>query len=335
MTGTTVVLGWDGLDAQLVEEFGLADSFGEHVSPLETYANDVIDKPHTREVWPTIITGVGPDEHGIYAVTEDEGVKWSDPKIRMAARIGNYVVPEGLRTAIGRRLRSRGANVEWYDADYYDDQGLETVFDGRRALPIAVPNHRTQFDDDAGFMFDRGAVMSQWLDRDAEGWQPVDPDAQTTAENRMFAEAGSKIGLVEGALQRDHDLVFCWFGVVDTAGHVEPVAADPIQRRTYEFAAEQTERVRDALAPEDTLVCLSDHGLRDGEHTMDAVVASDTATIVDATDSVFDVKSTLEEHTPARPDDQTPPLRETVNRAGEAAAAGVVGDRLEGLGYVS
>ncbi|NLV14365.1 alkaline phosphatase family protein [Haloarcula argentinensis] len=331
---TTVVLGWDALDYKLLEEFGMTDAFGEHVAPLETFANDIIGEPHTREVWPSIITGESPTEHGIYAVEAGEGVKWSNPWIRLAAKAGNYCIPHGIRTEIGRRLRSEGAGVEKYHKDYYADRGLSTVFDGRRSLPIAVPNYWTDRDERLGYMFDRGAQMGEWLDRDDEGWQPASSDQQARVEEAMHSEAGQKLGQIEAALQREYDLIFAWFGFVDTFGHVEPVAANPVQRRGYEQAAEWTDRIKSQLDDDDTLVCVSDHGLRDGHHTMDATIASDDASVVEAADSVFDVRAAIDSVTPRRESVATPTVRETHSRAGQRAGADDIHGRLEDLGYV-
>jgi len=331
---TTVVLGWDGLDAQLVQEFGLSSAFGEYCSSLETFANDAIGKPHTREIWPTIITGLPPEKHGIQAATDEDPVKWSHPALQTAADVGRTVVPDRPRSQIGRWLRSQGAEVERYGPQYYKERGIPTVFDRRRSSTIAVPNYWTDRDERMGFIFDRGAELSEWLERGATGWKPVSRDQQKMVEEQMFSEAGSKIGLIKSELQREYDLIFAWFGVVDTAGHVEPVAEEPVQERAYRAAANWTEEVRSALGDGDELVCLSDHGLRDGDHTMDAVIAGDNRGLVEDTQSVFDICHTLEMVAPARQNESVPPVRVETGRVGEESSADDVRERLEGLGYV-
>lgn len=334
--GTTVVLGWDGLDYQLLNEYGLLDSFCEYTTPIETYRNEHIGEPHTREIWPTMITGVSPDEHGIWAAKEGEGVKWRHPGIRAASKVAQYTIPEDAKAAIGRWLRSQGAQVEKYESDYYHNQGLETVFDGRRSLPIAVPNYRTELDDENDFMFDRGAELGEWLDRDVEGWQPADVSQQARVERKMWSEAGRKLALVEHAIQRQYDLVWVWFGIVDTCGHVEPAASTPVQRRAYEQAAEWTEQIRGQLKSTDCLVCVSDHGLRDGHHTMDATLSTDEKTIANRVDSVYDVRTAIDMVTPSQDPVEIPPLGDEykTNRKSSDATADEVRARLEDLGYV-
>lgn len=334
--GTTVVLGWDALDYQLLGEYGLLDSFCEYTEPIETYRNEHIGEPHTREIWPTMITGVSPEEHGIWAAREGEGVQWRHPSIRAASRVAQYTIPEDIKAVIGRWLRSQGAEVEKYESDYYRDQGLETVFDGRRSLSIAVPNYRTELDDKNNFMFDRGAELGQWLDRDEDGWHPADDSQQARLEREMWSEAGQKLALVEHAIQHQYDLVWVWFGIVDTCGHVEPAATRPVQQRAYEQAVEWTERIRGQLKSNDCLICVSDHGLREGHHTMDATLSTDEETVANRVDSVYDVKAAIDAVTPTRDRVEMPPLgdvHKSKQKSSDATAEEVRG-RLEDLGYV-
>ena len=333
---TTVVLGWDGLDYELLQEYGLASAFGAYHDELETFANPLIGEPHTRELWPSMITGEMPETHGIKAATEDEGVQWSNPTIRTAARVAQYTIPDSVRTVLGRKLRSRGAEVEKYGAEYYADRDLETVFDDRQSLPIAIPNYRTDLDDRFEFMFDRGAELSRFLDRDAEGWRPADPDQQAAVEQEMAAEEGRKLALIENALDRNYDLIFAWFGWVDTAGHVDPVVENPYQRRAYEQAAEWTQQIRAQLCDDDRLICVSDHGLQNGSHTHHATIASDTSVAVDAADHVTDLYEAIDILTPRSGDTSAPQLTTDTGDDQEmtAGAADDVHDRLTNLGYI-
>jgi len=56
MSGAIIVLGWDGLNLELAERFGVAESFGAHTATIETYVNPATDEPHTKELWPSMIT---------------------------------------------------------------------------------------------------------------------------------------------------------------------------------------------------------------------------------------------------------------------------------------
>lgn len=341
--GTTVVLGWDGLDADLLSEFDLEPAFGAHVAEIGTIRNDAIGEPHTREIWPSIITGLFPDSHGIRVDGGDDGdsVEWSNPLLDVASSAAEHVLPEDVRAAVGRRLLSRGAtpDVELKTPLYYASEGLSTMFDRRRSYTVALPNYWTVRDEAHGFVKQRFGELSGLLERTEAGWAPADADAQAAAEEEMWMEAGRKLAVVEHSLQREYDIVFVWLGFLDTVGHIEPTVQEPLQRRAYNQAAAWTRHVREQLRPEDRLVCVSDHGLQDGEHTMAATFAADDHDLVDGVDSVLDVRPALGPVTPTRAtadDSVRPPFRGGVatGRSGAAAPASAVRDHLEELGYV-
>lgn len=343
--GLTVVLGWDGLDHDLAEALGLTGAFGEHACAIETFDNDALGKPHTYEVWPSIVTGVPPAEHGIYAATDD-GVDWANPAVALAARLASGVVPERVRTAVGRALRERGASLDFQRVDYYRDRGIETVFDGRRALPLAVPNCRSDADDALDVTFDRGSALGEFLNLEDTGdgdlgHRPKVPLPRL--EGRLVGEATRKLGIVESAVQRDYDLVFAWLGFLDTVGHLAPTVAEPgWQARHYELAARWTREIRASLTADDTLVCVSDHGLQDGHHTHSAFFGSDDPELTDSVESVLDVKDALDAVAPrtgaagGRGDDGGPGVREPYRCDARVVSrdASDVRSQLEDLGYL-
>lgn len=337
---TTVVLGWDGLDHRLAVEWGLADAFGPHHREIETFDNPVLEKPHTYELWPSIVTGVGPDEHGIHAATETGGTDWESDWLSLAARISSGIVPEGVRSEIGRRLRNRGATLDFREAAYYEDRDLETVFDGRRSLALAVPNYRTDDDDALDVVFDRGAQLGDFLhiEEGTDGESRHRPKIPLASlEQRLVAETTKKLGALEAAFQREYDLVFAWLGFLDTIGHLAPTVDEAgWQRRWYRQSARWTTEIRDQLGDDDVLICVSDHGLRSGRHTHDAYLGATDERVVDGTASVLDVADAIDAVTPRRDVTETPPVSERyrIDAAEGAESAEAVRDRLEDLGYL-
>jgi hypothetical protein len=337
---TTVVLGWDGLDADLVEAFDLSGAFGDHERRLSTFDNPELGKPHTYEVWPSMITGRPPSDHGIYAATGEEGVAWGNPAVAAAARIGRRVVPDGIRTRIGASLRERGAGLDFKSPSYYRERGVDTVFDGRASRAITVPNYATERDERLGLDADRGAALGEFLsiDEGADDETAHEPRVSVPElEERLVSEATEKLGVVRACVQRDHDIVFVWLGYLDTVGHLAPVVdEDGWQERAYRLAAALTGEVAGALTPDDTLLCVSDHGLKEGRHTHDPYAAASDAAVLRGVESVLDVRDGIERVTPRSGEADEPPVRETF-RADSAAAsrdATDVRDQLEDLGYL-
>lgn len=339
MDGTTIVLGWDGLDHSLVEEYGLAAAFGPHYSRIETFDNPVLGKPHTYELWPSIITGVRPDEHGVRFATGDN-TDPDHPLLDTARETVREVSPRRLRAAFDRRVRSRGATLGLVSADHYRKRGVSTVFDGRAARPIAIPNYRVPRDDELDVVFDRGREFERFLRAGEHGGESRALAASVPQlEERLASEVSRKLGVVRSAIQREHDLVFVWLGFVDTVGHLAPIAgeiAPDWQERSYRLAADWTRELRAALGEDDKLICVSDHGIREGHHTPDAFVGATREAIPAAVDSVLDVRSAIEAVTPANGTAERPTIKET-HRTEETArvrTAADVKEQLDGLGYL-
>lgn len=335
---TTVVLGWDGLDYRLAEEFDLAEAFGEHNRELSTFDNPVLEKPHTYELWPSMITGVEPSEHGIHAASEGGGAAWGNPAIALAARASQSFVPESVRTRIGRVLRSGGAGLDFKPAAYYREKGIETVFDGRRSRAIAVPNYGVERDDRLGLVVDRGADLGDFLDID--GGEEASYSLRVPlpeVEERLVSEATRKLGVVRACLEREYDLIFVWLGYLDTVGHLAPTVDEAgWQERAYRLAADLTGEIRDALTDEDVLVSVSDHGLRDGYHTHDAYLGSTNAEAIEGVESVLDVRDGIERVTGHREPTTRPAVRPAYRCESEVERrdAGDVREQLEDMGYL-
>jgi hypothetical protein len=319
-----IILGWDALDADLIHDYGLAEQFGGEVSRIETYANPVINEPHTRELWPSIITGLHPDEHGIHAVEETDGVNWDNPAIDLAASLASGVVPHEVRTVIGKWLREQGAGLDAKRPGYYREHGIPTIFDDGGRV-ISVPNYVTGYDQQHELDANRDDVWGAILPgRDgSEGLEPNVPLA--AVYHTIFGAVGERVGHTLAAIQQGHDVVFTWFGLLDTVGHIAPAVEGPIEESAYRHAARLTQSVRDHAPADATVVSVSDHGLQAGEHTHYATLASADPAPHDRIGSVFDVAGWVSE---ARSGNR--------EEAGYAYGEGIEAttDQLEQLGYV-
>lgn len=343
MSEVTIVLGWDALDYELVEQFGLTQAFGPHYSRLKTFDNPRLGQPHTYEVWPTIITGTTPEEHGI-RVESKNGVDWKNPAVSGISRMAQGLVPRNIRTKFGRRLQNHGAKLDFKSADYYEERGISTVFDDRTARPIAIPNYRVPADDKLGIVFDRGAHLKQFLNVEDTGngeTQPVPTASLSRLEERLASEAAGKLGVVHSAIQREYDLIFVWLGFLDTIGHVAPVAAETDsswQERAYRIAARWTTEIKNVIQGHDRLICVSDHGLQNGEHTHTAFFGATEERLLKDVVSVRDVRPMIETVTSSNRTVDEPPLRDEYRGTGrdrvQSRTAEDVRTRLDDLGYL-
>lgn len=336
MAGTTVVLGWDALDYEVAETFDFTDSFGQHARRIDTFANPVVGEPHTRELWPSIITGLRPDEHGVHAISEGSP-GWENPIIESASRLAQDVLPARIRTEIGRFLRDQSASFEHVTADYYREEGIPTIFDGRAARAITVPNYQVSADEQAGYLLDRAAQLNEFLGVREETNEPL--VGLSTLDERLIAEASKKVGAVRAALRREYDLVFVWLSYLDTVGHLAPVVAEEEpgwQERAYRLAAAMTDEVQRELTDDDTLVCVSDHGLQDGDHTHDAFVGASDEAGIEGVESVLDIADAIDRITPASGDIGEPGVRDPYRYETHTSTrdADELREQLEDLGYL-
>lgn len=288
-----VILGWDALDKERIHDYDLHGEFGLQETKLDTYINPHIGEPHTKELWPSMITGLHPDKHGVKAATEGNGVNWDSTILRKASSLAQGIIPQDTLSYIGAKLRRRGVGLEVTQSDYYTQNGISTVFDDV-GTPISIPNYQTKRDRTHGFDAHRDEL---WKELQVDwtvntGMQPeVDRE---TVYHLLGREVGKRMGQTIQAMQSGSPLVWTWFGVLDSVGHMEPALGEDIVKDWYQVAASVTQTVKD-VADEDTIVIsVSDHGLQDGTHTHYATLCSDSPAPAKQIDHVFDVAEYLE-----------------------------------------
>lgn len=323
---TTVVLGWDGLDRDRALDWGLASRFGSHHRELEVYDNPALGKPHTYELWPSMLTGLSRDAHGIDAADYMAGESWDSTLLNAAARLSRPL-PDTVRERVGRWVRSAGATMAFETEAYYTD--LPTVFDGVDGVAIGIPNYHSPTDRAVGIDHDRAATLADFLQFGSDGEKTQHrPDIPVNElEQRLAATVGQKLAVAQQAILQGVDLVWVWLGYLDTLGHLEPVIdSEGWLRRHYGLAADWTDFLRSELGAADTLVSVSDHGLREGAHRHAAYIGSHDERVCARVRDVTDVRGAVERVT---------------ERSGSAApadtdsgAAAATRDRLASLGYL-
>ena len=318
-----VVLGWDALDLELAEQYGAADSFGAHQTKIKTYVNEHIGEPHTLELWPSMILGQPPDEHSIRAATPDEGVDWDNPLLNTASSLANGIVPQPVLTEIGARLRERGVGVSQKTASEYREEGKDVIFDaGDR--PISVPNYETAWDRRHGLDAARNGIWAA-LEVDRSVNEGIEPQVNIDRVQSVIGQAyGHRTGLTLAALQAGRPLVWTWFGLIDSVGHIAPAVEYPLEAEAYRIAAAISNLIRKTAPPETAVVSVSDHGLQDGEHTHYATLAADDPDIVERVTAVDELAGWIRD---VNPDGRTV--------GGEATQShGEMAEQLEALGYI-
>lgn len=323
---TVAVFGIDALDPDLVNPESHPHLTLEAHSRVSTI-NSSAGEPSTHELWPTIITGLPPSEHGIQL---DDGVAWDSPALRFGSRVAEHLLPGAIRTWLGNwLLTNTGSNAFQIPATYYPENDISTLFDDRNAKAIGIPNYVVDTDSE-----DREHKLRQRMgdlfkrDQSAQG-------GHTSSDPDQFYELCLEMSMIRTARIRRalrsqrYELVFGYTSGVDLIGHVSH-NRQPLQKRAYNELNDFVGELRADLNSNDELILISDHGLQDGLHTEEAVIASTKPEVVEQVESIVDVYESINaeldriDHTPAK-------------RASSNATVGDnsgVREQLEDLGYV-
>lgn len=323
---TLVVLGVDALDPDLVDPEKHQNLTLSSHKPIDTIVS-AAGSPSTHELWPTIITGLPPEEHGLIL---NDGVAWENPVLASGSRIADYLLPSGVQTRLGAwLLNNTDQDAFRTPATYYAEYGLETVFDDTESLAIGVPNYVVDPDsEDREHQLRRG--MGELFERDPEA-----PTGHISADSEAFYEQCMEMAMVRIARVRRalrggrYELVFGYTSGLDLVGHI---AHDrpALQERAYDELDDFVGELRADLKPNDELLLVSDHGLQDGLHTETAMVSATDSTLIEPIESVLDLRATVEAelatgtHIPTKSSESEP----------TGGTDETVQEQLEDLGYM-
>lgn len=324
---TVVVLGLDALDPDLTDEEEHPHLTLATHRPIETISSSK-GEPSTHELWPTIFTGLKPEDHGL--VLEKDGVAWENPFLRIGSTMSDYVLPDLIQRKVGEWiLTNTGEDAFRTPATYFEKQAISTIFDDFESKPIGIPNYVVNTDNE-----DREHTLRQNLgplfERDATatgGHVTSDP---SEFYERCLEMAMVRIARIRRSLRSNrYELVFGYTSALDLIGHVahdKPSMQKECMREINQFVGE----LKDDLGEKDELLIVSDHGLKNGVHTAPAMVAGTSSEMVASISSVLDVRSAIEEE--LRENDHQPSPR-TFEQS-ENSNVEHVQNQLEDLGYM-
>ncbi|WP_435068372.1 alkaline phosphatase family protein [Haloplanus sp. C73] len=279
---TLVVLGLDALDAGLIDHFGLDGFKLETSAEIETYAYSR-DVPYTLEVWPSVATGVGPDEHGIVDAGTSE---WSNPVLELGSRVTGRLA-EGTRGKLGRLVRNyTGEREQLATTD------VASIFDEEGAVVRNWPG--VHGGSDLQYAWDLMYDVAEDMPKDE-------------FERKLLGLCAEQFGWAREMLHHEVRLAGVHIHTLDAAGHAYAGSESDLEamyRRTSEFVAELVA----ALGPDDDVLIVSDHGMHtpfyDGErgHSWRAFASTTADSVPEDVMDVADwVRTRLPEHD-VRPD---------------------------------
>lgn len=328
---TVVMIGIDALDPDLLEQGEFPNLELTATKRIETILSSETGSPSTHELWPTIITGLRPEEHGIVL---EEGLQWENPILNVGSRVASGLVPKSFRVRLGAWLLDNTDEGNFRaPATYYAEHELPTVFDGVNAKPIGIPNYVVDpGDDDREHELRKsmGDLFQLDVDNTTEHHH-VTSDPNEFYE-RCLEMSMIRIARVRRALRGErYELVFGYTSGLDLIGHV--AYAEPgLQRRAYEELDDFVGELLNDLNENDELVLVSDHGLQDGEHTEEAAISATDERLIEDVESVLEIKSSID--TELSRYDHQPEGKDPIEPIGAGEGGDQVREHLEDLGYM-
>lgn len=283
---TLVLLALDALDAELVEYFDLDNYRLDNHREIETFAN-MNQRPYTLEVWPTVATGLAPEEHG---VTLGKTSQWENPLLELGSRVTGHL-SERTRTRLGR-LAERTVDAE----SSHGQTDAPTIFDGDSNVvhnwPGVTDGSELQHVWDLMVQASQGEISREVFDRE------------------ILATASEQFGWAREMLRHEVGVAGVHVHVLDAAGHSYGESEEDL-RRVYERVAGFVGEIEASLGQDDDLLVISDHGMNtsftdpDKKPSAHSWRAFASTTCGDLPDSVFGVKDWVEEHSSSTTIDST------------------------------
>lgn len=270
MADTLTVLALDSADYRLAREWDCENLLLDTHDQIETFTHGE-SSPSTLEVWPTVATGLSPDEHGLVATSGAQD--WEHPLLRLGSTVTQFF-PESVRRTLG---------------EPFHQAGMKKTFE----------------QTDAGHVFEDGWVRG-WpgitpAENLAEAWNlmrrtTLEETGAAEFEGELLSNTGEELVWAARMSRTDAPIVGVHSHALDIAGHVYCRQEDRL-REVYEFVDSLVGWVRSEA---DRLVVLSDHGTQvtwtgdpePGRHSMRAMFG--TTEDGPVPESMFDVREWLE-----------------------------------------
>lgn len=277
MTGTLAVIALDAADYALLKHWNCKNILLDKHAKLETFTG-TREIPLTTEVWPTVATGLPPEEHGI--ISDGEQQSWENPFLSVASLISARILPDRFRWYAGEFVRSmknqNGTGMtlsQTTSAHPFPENGIY----GWPGLT------------DAEHLLEAW----RWLELVKKGDM-----SENEAIRRLYENAGKEIGWLSGLADLGFSVLGVHMHILDATGHLYADRESDL-RCTYERVDRLIGNIQNVF---DDILILSDHGIQvswlDDENVGSHSMRAFASTTVDdrLPKSVFDVRDWIEQH---------------------------------------
>lgn len=254
MASNVIVVAFDGMDRELVEEFGLENVRQEEFGSIDNSTG--INYRYTSELFASFITGETWDEHGIIRLSRNDKHRLLNRRGRLAGFLSRYStlwrLVQYLEVLLIYFLISDRS--EWKDYKY-SKRDLEsgTLFD---EIDLSKPLFVPAYNPDPRWQLDLPHGVMR-------------PEETTREDVRKYSER-----LTESRLREFYDLNFDFWDFVMLHIH-EPDAVQDVGLGNYERDYRRLDGIAEEIVEEFsddwTIIFMSDHGMmEEKEHNENA-----------------------------------------------------------------
>jgi predicted AlkP superfamily phosphohydrolase/phosphomutase len=245
-----LILAIDSLEYEIAKNYSnlTQEEFGRSIVPMTSDG-----EAYTPVVWGSFITGLTPEEHGIY---EGPKLKWQNP---MLERLKGFVknsffsrYSEGLGKFAAKMGFEQSRNHIFHTADDFKSKNISTIFDvAKKPVAMSIPSYNEEHEN------------QHLRERLYDVYRNGLPEEVLEAEAReVFDNRAKRIFKI---LEEDWDLFMVHLFIVDTFGHLYPNRTSKFEELYSEmddFVCQVKKKVDDTF-----VFVISDHGHRNGHHT--------------------------------------------------------------------
>ncbi len=247
MTMRALILAYDGLDHDLVEELRLRNILQREHGRVKVPIVGGIDDPSTPIVWTSFITGEAPEVHGVdMPQMWDNRLNWLRRYVRRHKSIHGIL----RRFKVGYRVRETMDVKSSFPSR--KDIKVDTLFEVvKPSVALGVPVYNKNLEE----IYPIGDVLRA----------RQDPDYLPLFEEKIRSTFAEEVERLFDALEGEWRLLMIHFHITDLFGHAfwgtEKLAT------LYEEMDLLTKRVKEKIGDDDLVLIISDHGMSKLGHT--------------------------------------------------------------------
>jgi len=247
MTMRALILAYDGLDHDLVEELSLQNILQREHGRVDVPIVGGIDDPSTPIVWTSFITGEPPEVHGV-----DMPQMWDNRLDGIRSFVRRHGGIHGVlkRFRVGYRVRE-AIDVKLSFPSRKDIK-VDTFFDViKPSVALGVPVYNKNLEE----IYPIGDVLRV----------RQDPDYLPMFEERVRSIFADEVERLFDAFEEEWRLLMTHFHITDLFGHAFWGTEKLVT--LYEEMDLLTKRVKEKIRDDDLVLIVSDHGMSKLGHT--------------------------------------------------------------------